>query len=60
VVPNDVPQEEAGGELDMKDRYAFMGSIEFNTFSPSRIRLVGTEFTAKSYFKKESWGIYGR
>jgi hypothetical protein len=60
VVPNDVPQEGEGAEPDMKDKYAFMGSIEFKVFSPSRIRLVGSEFTTKNYFKKEGWGIYGR
>jgi hypothetical protein len=61
VVPDYAPQEE-GAEPDMEDKYAFMGSIEFNVFSPSRIRLVGSdsEFTTKNYFKKEGWGIYGR
>jgi len=58
VIPNDLPQEDA--DPDMRDNYTFMAQIEFHDISPSKITLVGSEFTAKSYFRKEGWGIYGR
>jgi hypothetical protein len=59
VIPNDIPQDGEDAEVDMKDRYAFMASVEFNHLTSARIRLVGSEFTTKSYFKKEGWGFYG-
>jgi hypothetical protein len=60
VIPNDIPQDGEDADADMKDRYVFMASIEFNHLTSARIRLVGSEFTTNSYFKKEGWGVYGR
>jgi hypothetical protein len=51
VIPNYVPQEGEDAVADMKDRYAFMASIEFHAFSPAKIKLVGSEFTSKTYFR---------
>jgi hypothetical protein len=57
VVPNDVPLDSEDADPDMKDKYAFMASIEFRVFSPDMIKLVGSEFTTKSYFRKEGNGF---
>jgi len=58
VIPNDLPQEDA--DPDMRDNYTFMAQIDFHVISPSKIKLAGSEFTSKNYFRKEGWGIYGR
>jgi hypothetical protein len=57
VVRNDVPLDSEDADPDMKDKYAFMASIEFRVFSPDKIKLVGSEFTTKSYFRKEGHGF---
>jgi hypothetical protein len=58
VVPNDVPRRSDDADAadpDIKDRYAFIASIQFRVFSPTTIKLVGgSEFTTKSYFRPES------
>jgi len=60
VIPNDVPKEGEEADPDMRDKYAFTGSVEFKNLSSSRIKLGGSEFLAKSYFRKEGWNHYGR
>lgn len=61
VIPNDiVPQDGEAADPDMKDRYAFMASVEFNHLSSTRITLVGSEFTTNSYFTREGWTSCGR
>ena len=59
VVPNDVPLDSKDADPDMKDRYDFMASIEFKLFSPTTIKLVGSQFTTKSYFRREGYGFFG-
>ncbi|KAF9463421.1 hypothetical protein BDZ94DRAFT_610006 [Collybia nuda] len=59
VIPNDIADSE-NDEVDMRDRFGFLGQIEHKAIASSVIKFGGAEIETKDYFRKEGWGSYGR
>jgi hypothetical protein len=60
TTPEGDHHHDSDADPDMKDRYAFMASIEFRHLSPSTIKLIGSEFSTKDYFRRERLvGLFG-
>ncbi|KAK0211829.1 hypothetical protein IW262DRAFT_1280228 [Armillaria fumosa] len=69
IIPSDhePPREgdtERGGarleEVDFRDRFVALGSIEWNVLSSSVMRFKGKEFKPSDFLKKQGWGWYGK
>ncbi|KAF9463415.1 hypothetical protein BDZ94DRAFT_1258739 [Collybia nuda] len=62
AISNDIPRRAVIGEdiVDTRERFGSLGQIEFNTVASSVIRFQGAQVETKEYFRKDSWGPYGR
>jgi len=59
LVDNQAPTTKGGAEY-LKDSFAHLATIEYQTIRSSRITMEDLDVATNEYFKKDGWGFLGR